>query len=386
MLNHQLIERLSNSIIMKQLYAILFLILCLSTSLNSQNFRGNWNVLSLESNGNSITLPSTVTTPPNINFSIGYIDPPIGYEQYSVGQLTGNVICNSFTTYYEGATSGISPIPYFETSSNACNTTEEADFENLFFAILQQPGTLNYSFSNNLYNLSFTNSLGEIIHLGRENTSTNPLSGEWFLHFIWDYDILFENTFDPSLNIIFTVENTNGHRSFYGASTCNGFNGSYDNPIQTSSFIMRNMGWTLVDCFPHDALSFENAYVSFFGDLDENIFNYEVTGSGSEATLVIQNGYGADITYGRQALSVEKLSQPKSQLINMLSENKLKLISPTIYDDIPYTIYDISGRKITAGFIESSHYISINTLKSGVYILDIKNSLNQSERFKFVKK
>ena len=371
---------------MKHLYGILILFSCFTTKLNSQNFNGNWNVLSLESNGNSIELPSTVTTAPNIDFDGFSSSPPAGnFDQYYGYYINGNGICNSFSTYYLRYVNGISLIPYFETSSNACNTSEEADFENLFFTILQQPGTLNYSFSNNLYNLSLTNSLGEIIHLGRENASTNTLSGEWFLHFILDIDILFENTFSSSLNIIFSDENTNGQSSFYGASTCNGFNGSYDNPIQTSSFIMRNMGWTLTDCFSTDAEYFENAYVNFF-NFDEDIFTYEISGSGSDATLIIHNGFGSFIKYGRQALSVEKLSQPKTQLINSLSENKLKLISPTVYDDIPYTIYDISGRKITTAFLESSHYISISALKSGVYILDIKNSLNQTERFKFVKK
>lgn len=342
-------------------------------------------MVSLESNGNIINIPSTVTTTPNINFDSFFSSPPAGTsDQYFGYYINGNGICNSFTSYFETNTNAITLTPYFEASVNSCTTTEESDFENLFFGILQQPGNLDYSFSNNLYNLSFINSLGEVIHLGRENATTNPLSGEWFIHYILDIDVLFDTTFDPGLNIIFTDENTNGQSTFYGESSCNGFNGSYDNPLQTSSFIMRNMAWLLNECFSTDAEYFEMAYVNFFS-FDEDIFTYEITGNGSESILTISNGYGAALTYGRQALSTNSFTQPRTQLITDLSQNKLRLISDIILAKTSYTIYDISGRPITSGDLNASKSISIHSLSSGIYILKIQTSQNQSESFKFLK-
>ena len=371
---------------MKQIHAIFFLFLCLTTYLNAQNFRGNWNVVSLESNGNIINIPSTVTTVPNINFDSFLSSPPAGTsDQYWGYYINGNGICNSFTSYFETNTNAITLIPYFEASANSCNTAEESDFENLFFAILQQPGTLDYSFSNNLYDLQFTNSLGEIINLSRDNASTNLISGEWFIHHIWDYDISFENTFDPGLNIIFSDENTNGQSNFFGSSTCNGFNGSYDNPIQTSSFILRNNAWLLAECNSTDEENFELAYSQFLNGSIENILTFEITGSGSESTLIIYNGYGAAITYGRQALSVADFTEQRTQLITDLSENKLHFISDIILANSTYTIYDISGRLITSGRLDESKSIYINTLASGIYILNIQNSLNGTDSFKFFK-
>ncbi len=370
---------------MKQNYVTFFLLLCLTTFLNAQNFRGNWNVVSLESNGNIINIPSTVTTVPNINFDSFLSSPPAGTsDQYWGYYINGNGICNSFTSYFETNTNAITLIPYFEASANSCNTAEESDFENLFFAILQQPGTLDYSFSNNLYDLQFTNSLGEIINLSRENAETNSLNDEWFIHDIWDYDVLFENSFDPSLNIIFTDDNINGENAFFGSSTCNGLNGSYDYPIQTSSFIIRNIGWTLAECNSAEEENFERAYKQFFG-FDEDIYTFEITGSGSESTLIIYNGYGAAITYGRQALSIDSFTQQPTQLITDISENKLRLISDIILANTPYTIYDISGRPMTSGRLNTSKNITIHSLSSGIYILNIQNSQNQSVSFKFLK-
>jgi heat shock protein HslJ len=369
---------------MKPNYVVFYLLLCFTTFLNSQNFRGNWNVVSLESNGNIINLPSTVTTAPNINFDSFFSSPPAGdFDQYFGYYIHGNGICNSFTSYFETNTNAITLIPYFEATTNSCNTVEESDFENLFFAILQQPGTLDYSFSNNLYDLQFRNSLGEIINLSRENATTNPLSGEWFIHHIWDYDILFENTFDPGLNIIFSDESSNGQSTFFGNAICNSFGGSYDYPLQTSSFILRNIGWTLIECFSAEEGNFERAYFEFFGNFGEDIFTFEITGSGSESILTISNGYGAAITYGRQALSIDSFTQQQTQLITDLFENKLRLISDVILANTSYSIYNISGRSITSGRLNASKSISIHTLSSGVYILKVQNSQNQSESFKF---
>lgn len=371
---------------MKQNYATFILFFCLAAFLHSQNFAGNWNVVSLISNGSIINSPSTATTPPNINFDSFYSSPPAGpFDQYWGHYINGNGICNPFTSYFETSTDAITLIPYFETSTNICSTIEETDFENLFFEILQQSGNLDYSFSNNLYNLSFTNSLGETINLSREDATTNVLSGEWFIHSIWDNDILFENTLDPNLNIIFSEENINGQSTINGSSTCNGFNASYDTPIQTSSLIIRHMSWTLLTCGTTEEY-IESAYINFFNTYDEDIYTFEIIGSGVNSILHLNNGYGSTITYGRQALSIDNFSKQKTQLITDLTENKLQLISETILANTKYTIYDISGRCISSSHLNQSKSITINTLASGVYFLNIMNSKNQTERFKFLKK
>jgi hypothetical protein len=101
---------------MKQNYVTFFLLLGLTTFINARNFRGNWNVVSLESNGNIINIPSTITTVPNINFDSFLSSPPTGpSDQYCGYYINSNGICNPSTSY-------------FETSSNSCDATEETDF------------------------------------------------------------------------------------------------------------------------------------------------------------------------------------------------------------------------------------------------------------------
>ena len=101
--------------------------------------------------------------------------------------------------------------------------------------------------------------------------------------------------------------------------------------------------------------------------------------------LILYNGYGHNLTYGRQALSVNSYNKQSSQLITDLNESKLQLISDNILADTQYSIYDISGRLIFSSSLNESKNISINTLITGVYFLNIQNSKNQIERFKFVK-
>lgn len=373
---------------MKKYYTTFILFLYLSVFLSAQNYSGNWNVISLESNGNTINLPSTVTTPPNINFDNFFASPPPNTsDEYNGSYVNGNGICNSFTSYFERSTNAISLIPYFETSQNTCTTTEETDFENLFFSILQEPGNLSYVFSNDLYNLSFTNSLGDVINLGREDATTNLLSGEWFIYSIWDYDLLLENTIDPNLNIIFLDDINNGLSEFYGSSACNGYSGSYDNPIQTSSFIVRSIGTTLIECNSTEEQVFESTYHQFFNayNFTDDIFTYEIIGSGSDAILKIRNSFDNVVTYGRQALSIANYKMQSSKLITNLDGSKLQLISETISSDSEYTIYDISGRLIISSQLDDSKNIDTRALNSGVYILNVLSSQNKMESFKFVK-
>ncbi|SDI40058.1 META domain-containing protein [Winogradskyella thalassocola] len=370
---------------MKQSYATLILFLCFTIVINSQNFIGNWNVISIESNGNTINLPSTVTTPPNIEFHNSFSSAPL--DQYWGRYIYGNGICNSFTSYFENEqNNAISLIPYFETTDNTCATTEETDFENLYFSILQEPGNLTYSFTNDLHNLSIINSLGDIINLGREDAPTNHLSGEWFLHSIWEFDILLENTFDPNLNIFFSDDIINGQSEFYGNSTCNGFNGTYDNPIQPNSFIRRSIAWTLLMCEPNAAGSFEMSYIQSLSNIPEDIFTFEITGSGSDAMLTIYNSNGSELNYGRQTLSINSFTEQKTKLITDVSNHILQLISDVPLVNNPYAIYDISGRLMTSADLDESQNIEIGTLASGSYILKIISSQNQTESFKFLKR
>lgn len=368
-------------------YSVLCLLLFFAVTLDAQNFTGNWNVVSIESNGNTSNVPSTVSSPPTINFDSFYSSPPAGpFDQFWGRYINGNGICNTFTSYFETNSASLILIPYFEITDNTCTTSEESNFENLFFAILQQAGNLDYIFSNDLHNLSIINSLGEIINLNRENAPSALLSGEWFLHHIWDYDVLIENTFDPNLNIIFSDDIINGKSDFYGSSVCNGFSGLYDNPIQTSTFIIRSIGWTLIDCSFTPGSYFEQAYEQFFTAASiENIYLFEILGSGNNATLTIDNGYGSTLTYGRQALSNKDLSMQEIKLISNSAQDQIQLISQSNLAYTPYTINDISGRLIRSAQFNESNLISTNTLSSGIYILNVQNSKNQIVSFKFSK-
>ncbi len=366
-------------------YATFSLFFFFTLFITSQNIAGNWKVISLETGGNVVNLPSTVSTAPYLNIDSFNSSPPTGYDQYWGRYINGYGICNSFETYYEAGLESINLIPYFETTDNICATAEEIGFESLFFSILQVQGGLTYSFYNNLQNLSIVNVFGEFINLEHEDVSTNSLSGEWFIYSIWEYDLLFENTFNTSLNINFSNENVNGQSNIYGSSICNGFNAYYDNPIQTNSLIIKNMGWTLLNCNTTDEQYFESAYVNFFNTYSEDLYTYEISGSGLDAILQLNNGYEGTITYGRQALSVDDVAKQSTKLITDRVENKLQIISNTILTNSQYTIFDIAGRQITSARLNNTKHIDLIDLTTGIYFLTIKNSSNQMENFKFFK-
>ncbi len=378
---------------MKQHYLSFILLVLLALNLNSQNYRGKWDVVSIVSNGNTINLPSSATIAPNIQFRGIFSTPPIDGDYWGA-DIIGNGICNTFTSYFDTEPNNeMRIIPYFETSNNTCNTTEETNFENLLFGILQQPGNIAVSFSNNLHNMSMTNALGEVINFSREEASPNPISGQWFLHRYWDFDVLYENQFDSGavlsdITILFNDDNTNGHGTFTGSSICDSFSGTYHNPVQKSSFIIRTNNWTQNTCSfdSSDEQAFHWAFISFFIEQgEENIFTYEINGSGDDAILYVENGYEDFAEFRRQPLSVNEVSQHKTKLINKQAEQRLQLISDIDLTNMPYTIYDISGRTIVSSQIENSKNININTLANGIYILNLQTSEQNVTSFKFIK-
>lgn len=212
--------------------------------------------------------------------------------------------------------------------------------------------------------------------------------GEWFLNYL----VIDSNQINKPANTLPTVEfttnpNTTGFY-FGGIAACTGYSGDYHfNPQQTFS---RDGGLNVTlgnPCDTNEENSFEGLY--FYSVLDTDVineFDYEITGTGDDATLVITNlSNGNKAFYGRQALSIDeniassfKISLDKNPVNHTLSFSNAQDVL-----GLKYEIYTITGKRVLNGNL-NRNTIDVKPLQSGLYILKVSNGSNRFETLKFI--
>ncbi|WP_298894814.1 META domain-containing protein [uncultured Psychroserpens sp.] len=220
------------------------------------------------------------------------------------------------------------------------------------------------------------------------NTQQTPsMIGDWFLHYL----IVDSNQINipgfaiPTIN--FSTNSDSTGLFFDGFAICTGYAGNYYfNPEQTFS-TDGSLSVTLGDpCDNAEENNFENLYLYSVLDTGvNNEFDYQITGTGDDATLsVINLSNGNQAFFGRQALSVDDVELNLSQL--KIDQNPVTNIIDFSedYNDATYEIYSISGRLVMNGNI-TSNSLPVIQLQSGLYFIKVYNSSIQFETLKFIK-
>lgn len=224
----------------------------------------------------------------------------------------GRAACNQFEGIYIITSSNTVDILLFSRTLAVCNTTAENEFENRYFNdILYSEGDVtSFQYTVTEFGINTTLTL--------TNTSTNnvaiyqptyesELLGEWFLNSITFEGAQFDNYFNDepdntlTLNFDEVVESEEETIiSFYGTSSCNGFDGSYF--VNGSTFSIASFASLTGPCNGVVYQRYEEKYISIVSNWEAdpgNLLQYQITGTGNDEILTITNTNGNFAKYGR---------------------------------------------------------------------------------------
>lgn len=204
-----------------------------------------------------------------------------------------------------------------------------------------------------------------------------------------------EDIFPPSNEEVSSVNFTfyDNASNEYDTNVCNSFFGELEYQ-GGASFIMLNYAVTLIFCNEQENEIFEGQYFSFFqessGELIEDPFTYAITINGDEKTLVITNNRGDEAIYGDQLLSNESLTKARFSFYpNPVIDRLTVQYSDALHSVTTINVLDINGKSVLTATMtvgEMQSVLDINTLKTGMYFLDIKTGDGLGQVMKFVKK
>nr|WP_321222726.1 T9SS type A sorting domain-containing protein [uncultured Psychroserpens sp.] len=303
--------------------------------------------------------------------------------------------CNDFFGDYTFNIDGtITKIDFTETL-NFCdnNNTDEFNFS-YRYSVLNFVDTANFNYEiiangdeetlilTNLENSNYAT-------LGRTQQTPNMI-GEWFLYYV----VVDGNQTDRpegSLPMIEFTTNIDSDGFYYGGiGVCTGYGGGYHfNPQQTFDTVYLNTTQGN-SCNTNEENTFENLYFySVLDNPDDNAteLDYEIIGTGDDATLVVSNiSNGNQAFYGRQTLSINEnnFMSSKISLSKNPVSNSLEISTTQNLIGSNYEIFSITGQQITTGIL-NSNLISVNQLKSGLYFLKVFSENNGIQTIKFIK-
>jgi hypothetical protein len=143
-------------------------------------------------------------------------------------------------------------------------------------------------------------------------------------------------------------------------------------------------------CDTAEEALFENYYftqVLSTGNSGTTELDYDITGTGDDATLVVTNLInGNQAFYGRQALSVDDnlFNSSKITLNRNPISNSLELSATQNIIGSNYEMFSITGQRVSNGILNSNS-INVNQLHSGLYVLKVSKDENSFETVKFIK-
>lgn len=308
-------------------------------------------------------------------------------------EISGNGGCNDFFATHNIYSSNENElwIYLFNQTLVIC---DDNTYEPTYLSVISDEANaiFGYEIHDQGETLILTNEIGEVLTFGNQAPPTTDFLGEWMLHYllvegnqIWNPSntiatINFEDT--PSID-------TSDGFILSGNGACNSFFGDYHlNPTQ--SFTMKNFSSTLSLCDTSEEDTFEINYFSnvlIDGFDDEIELQYDLSGTGDDATLIITNPTnGNQAIYGRQALSLEENAfLSLSVTLNQNPVDHLLSFTSNNVSNDHYEVYTITGKLLSKGIL-SSNTINVSQLPSGLYFLKIFNDQNNFETLKFIKK
>ncbi|WP_040279009.1 T9SS type A sorting domain-containing protein [Psychroserpens damuponensis] len=217
----------------------------------------------------------------------------------------------------------------------------------------------------------------------------DDLFGEWFLYHL----VIDSNQVNNPSSILPAIEFwsdpiNNNEFEFFGFAICSGYGGTYHFNAQQTLDIDSFTETQGNPCNTNEENLFETQY--FYMVLSSNPLselNYDITGTGEDATLVITNLLnGNQAFYGRQTLSIHEneLITSEISLSRNPVANSLNLSTAQNLVGSNYDIFSISGQHVTNGVLDSNS-INVNQLQSGLYFLKVSTDDAIFETVKFIK-
>ena len=128
-------------------------------------------------------------------------------------------------------------------------------------------------------------------------------------------------------------------------------------------------------------ISGETGYVSF--TIGQNITG-KTSGDEGVVNAFIQQSY--DISVITDATQEEKINLTISTYPNPTTDLLIIEINNIELDHFNYSVYDISGREICSNNINSNKtQISLNTMETGTYLVNVSDKYKQIKTFQIVK-
>ncbi|TDY05815.1 T9SS type A sorting domain-containing protein [Meridianimaribacter flavus] len=372
---------------MKHLYLFFTFLFCVSANAQNEDLLGEWYLYNINRNSNTIaniysyvTLNLTEdTNNSNFNFSAMSSCNPIFSGEYEV--------TSSDITIFSADVGLADCFPSEE---------YEGEFEGYYLGILlngeSYPNELSWSItgSGNDAVLTLTKANGDYLTFSRQQMPTD-LFGNWFLHSLEvnSTSVEIPESATPTLNFDNTQGPTTNGFEFEGELACNSFSGEFSHS-PNSTFDILYYTETLGICSSPDENNFESSYALVLPSYDiggnfETV-NYEITGTGNNQTLIINNITNNSVAvYGRQTLSYTENEIVNSIRLkeNPVNEN-LSFYNLNNESELFFTMYSIQGKTITSQNLLDAE-INVNHLPSGIYFITISDKLHNSKTLKFIK-
>ncbi|MFD2914349.1 T9SS type A sorting domain-containing protein [Psychroserpens luteus] len=371
---------------MKQFYLLLILLFSFNLISAQNEISGDWYLFNYNYNG---------TTYYNTDF--GENNPIITFSntQGSNGLDFSGMVCNTHVgSYAINEVDNTISIIEMAATLEGCYYNNTEDFEYDYFHEILWDGSGNPT--NLSYNItgSVNNQVLQLTNIENSNYAIYgwipqppEIIGNWFLSSM-EIDSNIINNIENTLPTI-QFEETLGFLglNYTGNAACNEISGEYFfNPQLT--FNLHFASITLAECDTQEEVSFENTY---FYDLlnasDSTEFDYEITGTGDDASLVITNlTNGNKGFYGRQALSIDEnqFNSSKISLDRNPVSNSLEVSTSQNLIGSNYEIFSITGKRVIVSKLNSNS-INVNQLHSGLYFLKVSTDENVFETVKFIK-
>lgn len=303
--------------------------------------------------------------------------------------INGSGGCNEFDAYHNIYASNENEFGIFDLTQTFVECDENL-YEPTYLSVLgnEIDAIFSYELQDDGNTLVLTNAIGEVLTFGEQAPPANMI-GQWYLyHMVIDGNLI-NNPSGSTPDIFFTIDPGDllGSR-LHGSGACNSFQSDYYfNPQQT--FNAEFISATLSLCYNTEEELFENYYFyQALSTVDGNTeLDYEITGTGDDATLVVTNlTNGNQSFFGRQALSIDdnEFNLSKITLHRNPVSNSLDLSTNQNIIGSHYEIFSITGQRITNGVLDSNSII-VNQLHSGLYVLKVSKDENVFETVTFIK-
>ena len=158
-------------------------------------------------------------------------------------------------------------------------------------------------------------------------------------------------------------------------SVCNYFSG--DVFVSDLDIISIDSALSLIDCEP-EINTFDNLYInSFFVNLLDNKFEYNISNVGGIIYLTLTDIYGSQAIYYKQVLSAANTNQLEKNIKIYPNpvEDWLK-INGILNENINLEMFDLTGKKLIetkTSTLNNNLEINVSQLEKGLYVIQIKD-------------